>query len=203
MVDLPQLTDQLMDIGRGEQEPSGSGERHSQIMSPGVVHLDFGDPDHVFTVTATRVPRVSLPVGDGVPLGEAEGVEVHLTRVRVDNYVTLTLQGRGAVAQEIEQEHAAATRDWQEQVVHDRHAPHPPWPAERLGGAPRLHDDVGTQYAPASGVIGGDGRLWTADWLYRPPPPAHATILIVETGASRVELALPEREQPSECETRT
>ena len=37
---------------------------YTELLAPGVVHLDYDDPNHVFRVTVERVPRRHLPLGD-------------------------------------------------------------------------------------------------------------------------------------------
>ncbi|KUG56291.1 hypothetical protein AVL61_16745 [Kocuria rosea subsp. polaris] len=49
---------------------------------------------------------------------------------------------------------------------------------ERVGAL--LRDDVGTEYRPVAGQIGGDGTEWEGSWTYLPHPPEAARTLWLE-----------------------
>jgi hypothetical protein len=172
--------------------PPQPGETHMQLLGDGLVHVDYGEPEQVFLVRVIRVPRVPL-LDTARPLGDlGDGIEAWLVGVSVDNYVTVTLEGRGAGAE-------AAVQTYRDQwaiVQNHPGAPPPEWPGERLlGVTPTLSDDVDTEYHIDSGQTGGTEREWLHVWQYRPTPPAEATTLhlAVQVGErlTTVDLALP------------
>ncbi|MDN5767552.1 MAG: hypothetical protein L0H96_18920 [Humibacillus sp.] len=65
----------------------------------GLAHLAYGDPDHTFTVTVTRVSRRRLLVPDDI-VGTMAGVGIRLIEVVVGHDVRVTVTGaspRGSV----------------------------------------------------------------------------------------------------------
>jgi len=95
-IDLRKATDMIVvTAGRNPDV----AEEHMQLLGDGLVHVDYGEADQVFLVQVTRIPRVRL-LDVARPLGVFDdGMEVWLAGVTVDNYVTVTLEGRGAAAQ--------------------------------------------------------------------------------------------------------
>jgi hypothetical protein len=65
----------------------------------------------------------------------------------------------------------------------------PRHPAEQLFEVSlALADDVGTNYALQSGVRGGSGRMFRAEWAFEPGPPVSAsglTLLVTEQSDTR------------------
>jgi hypothetical protein len=171
-------------------------ETHMQLLGDGLVHVDYGEPEQVFLVQVIPVPRVPL-LDAARPLGDlGDGVEVWLAGVSVDNYVTVTIEGRGAGAEAEIQTYRDQFARWEATVQTRPGAPSPEWPGERLLGViPTLSDDVGTEYHIDAGQTGGPDREWLHVWQYRPTPPAEATTLhlAVQIGehVTTVDLALP------------
>jgi hypothetical protein len=175
-IDLRMATDMIvMTRGRDPREP---GETHTQLLSDGLVHVDFGEPGQVFLVQVTRVPRVPL-LDDVRLLGVLDdGIEVWLTGASVDNFVTVAVEGRGAVADSALQSYRDQRTDW-ERPARDRPDALPPaWPAERLLAVGlTLSDNLGTVYQVEGGQTGGDSREWLHTWQYRPAPRPESTML--------------------------
>jgi len=153
MVDLSTAT-QLLAMGAGRLPRPASC--HRTLLADGVVHVDYADPDHVFLVTVTQVPRVHLPTGDPV-VADLDGVPVRLVDVELANHVTIALAATGPVA---------------EQRLAD------------VGY--RLTDDVGTEYRLSTGESGGADHPWRARWQHLPTPPPDARLLRIEFADGRV-----------------
>jgi hypothetical protein len=168
-------------------------ETHMQLLGDGLVHVDYGEPEQVFLVQVIQVPRVPL-LDAARQLGDlGEGVEVWLAGVSLDNYVTVTIEGRGAGAEAEIQTYRDQFARW-EATVQNPGTQSPEWPGERLLGViPTLSDDVDTQYDIDAGQTGQ--REWMHVLQYRPTPPAEATTshLTVQIGehVTTVNLALP------------
>jgi hypothetical protein len=160
------------------------------LIGPGLVDVDYGDPEHVFLVTVTRVPRVHLPTGSP-SVAELDGVQVRLVDVELANHVTVVLEGAGPLADQQSQQYAAAFEAWA--AAGGRDGEPPSWPAERLADLPyRLSDDVGTVYRMSSGEAGGGDHPWRSVWHHLPTPPSDARLLRIEfAGVPAVELRLP------------
>jgi hypothetical protein len=123
-----------------------------------------------------------------------DGIEVWLAGVSVDNYVTVTLEGRGVGAAAALETYRDQFARWEATEQSHPGAPSPEWPAERLMRViPTLSDDVDTEYHIDAGE--NRGPEWLHVWQYRPTPPAEATTLhlAVQVGEHliTVDLALP------------
>jgi len=187
MVDLPTAIE-LHGFGR---DPVDRPELYMKsVIGPGQVDVDYGDPDHVFLVTVTQVPRVHLPTGDPL-VTELDGVPVRLVDVELANHVTVVLEAVGPLADAESREYTAAFEAWAATGGQDGEPPS--WPAERLAEVPyQLTDDVGTAYRMASGEAGGAEHPWRSVWHHLPTPPSDARLLrIAFPGSPVVELPLP------------
>ena len=189
MVDLPTAT-QLLVLGDRQRLRPGSGRR--TLLTEGVVHVDYDDPEHVFLVTVSQVPRVHLPTG-APRVAELGGVEVRLVDVELANHVSIVLTGTGPVADQQARQHAAAFDAWAATAADGRDDDRPEWPASRLLDVRyTVTDDVGTVYRLASGEAGGDDHPWRSVWRHLPTPPPDARQLrVVFAGGPVVELPLP------------
>jgi hypothetical protein len=194
VIDLRRATDMIvMQPGHYPPQP---GETHMQLLGDGLVHVDYGEPEQVFLVRVIQVPRVPL-LDTGRPLGDlGEGVEAWLAAVSVDNYLTVTLEGRGAGAEAALQTYRDQYARWEATAQTHPGAVTPEWPGERLLSViPTLSDDADTQYHIDAGQTGGPEREWLHVWQYRPTPPAKATTLhlAVQVGEhlTTINLALP------------
>ncbi|MGY1844015.1 hypothetical protein [Modestobacter sp. SYSU DS0875] len=156
------------------------------------MHVDFGDPDHVFLATVTRVPRIHLPTGDPV-VAELGSVEVRLTDVELANHVTIVLEGTGPVAEEQVRAYTDAFTTWGAAPQH-LEAP-PSAPGERLSALRYwVTDDVGTAYSVSTGEFGGSEHPWRALLRFLPTPPADARRLQITVGdGPAIDVPLPER----------
>lgn len=171
MVDLALATNGVMGGRQQEARPS-TAER----LGPGLVHLDYGDLEHVFLVQVTLVPRRQLLTAPAL-LGDLDGVPVSLTGVEVANHVSVVLEGEPTGRGQSADTTAG-------------------WPGERLM---RMHvavtDDVGTTYTEATAEAGGEEHPWRAIRRYRPTPPPGAAHLRVHLtfagGATPSVLTLP------------
>jgi len=171
MVDLRELTDVL--VMRPPLDALGTGESLRAALSDGVVHVDLGDPDRVFLVTVTEVPRRRL-LAEPVVVADLDGVDVHLVGVEVDNVVTVRLEGRGPAARERLASYGRLRGAWDVEPVG---AP-PPWPAALLRSIDVVvTDDLGTPYRPHTAECGGEGREWLHVAHLRPYPPVAARTL--------------------------
>jgi hypothetical protein len=174
VIDVRMATDMLvMKPGRDPREP---GETHKQLLGDGLVHVDYNEPEQVFLVRVIRVPRVPL-LDTARSLGDlGDGIEVWLAGVSVDNYVTVTLEGRGVGAAAALETYRDQFARWEATEQTHPGAPSPEWPAERLMRViPTLSDDVDTEYHIDAGE--NRGPEWLHVWQYRPTPPAEATTL--------------------------
>jgi hypothetical protein len=180
MVDLETAT-QLLAFGERERIRPPRGAWIS-LVDDGVVHADFGDDDHVFLVTVTQVPRRRLDVGRPV-VATADGTDVALSGVEVDNHVTVRLAFAGARGDTIRAEYERVLQAWERGA-----GPPPDHPAERLMAIDvRVSDDVGTRYR----WTGGDAYAITATRHFRPAPPPAATTITVRVGDTRIDVPLP------------
>jgi len=192
-IDLRMATDMIvMTCGRDPREP---GETHKHLLGDGLVHVDYSEPGQVFLVQVMRIPRVPL-LDDAKQLGVLhDGIEVWLTGISVDNFVTVTLEGRGAAADSALQNYRDERTSWELHAVKYQPDARPlAWPAERLRTASlTLTDDVGTDYRIDSGQTGGDGREWVDASQYRPTPRSEATTLqlAARVGSSLTTLDVP------------
>jgi hypothetical protein len=134
----------VMKPGRDPREP---GETHRQLLGDGLVHVDYSEPEQVFLVRVIRIPRVPL-LDTARSLGDlGDGIEVWLAGVSVDNYVTVTLEGRGTGAEAALQTYRDQYARWEAMEQAHPGAPSLEWPGERLLGViPTLSDDVDTEY---------------------------------------------------------
>jgi hypothetical protein len=176
MIDVRMATDMIvMKPGRDPREP---GETHKQLLGDGLVHVDYGEPEQVFLVRVIRVPRLPL-LDTARPVGDlSDGIEVWFAGVSADNYVTVTLEGRGVGAEAALQAFRDQFARWKATEQTHPGAPSPDWPGERLlRVTPTLSDDVDTEYHIDAGQTGGTEREWLHVWQYRPTPPAEATTL--------------------------
>ena len=162
------------------------------LIGPGLVAVDHGDPDHVFRVAVTQVRPVHLLTGSPV-VGGLDGVEVRLVDVQLANHVSVVLEGTGPAAEELAREHGAAFEAWA--ASGGRSGDPPAWPADRLADVRyRLTDDVGTGYRMTSGSAGGDTSPCRSVWHHLPTPPPDARQLpIAFTGGPVVAVSLPDR----------
>lgn len=164
------------------------------LLGDGLVHVDFGEPDQVYLVQVTPVPRVVV-TDNATQLGVLEdGLEVWLAAVTLDNFVTVKLEGRGPVADSGTVQYRNDWASWEASGGH-LHDP-PAWPAERLGTIEvTAADDLGTDYQLHNGKSGGDGSEWLVVRRYMPtaPPGASTLRICVHLGAQveTVELPLP------------
>lgn len=191
-IDLPTATDMIVMTRR--RDPREPGETHKHRLGDGLVHVDYGEPDQVFFLAhVIRVPRVSLQ-DEPRPLGVLDaGVEVWLTGVRLDDFVTVTLDGRSVAADAALQTYQAQ-RASREKAMKAQPDDRPPaWPAAHLQAVSlTLSDDLDTAYWIDSGQTGGAGREWRSAWQYRPTPPSKATTLhlVAQVASSVTTLAL-------------
>jgi len=192
-IDLRKATDMIVvTAGRNPDV----AEEHMQLLGDGLVHVDYGEADQVFLVQVTRIPRVRL-LDVPRPLGVFDdGMEVWLAGVTVDNYVTVTLEGRGAAAPAALQGYRDQRARWEADAQARSDTEPPAWPAERLLAVTlTLRDDVGSDYQINTGQTGGTGREWLHEWSYRPTPPPAATTLHltaqVDQTLTTLDLALP------------
>lgn len=182
MANLDDVTESLFFPRRADPWPT----REVSRLEDGSYNVDYGDPDHVFLVTVSQVPRIRLPL-DGRPVvGSVGGVRAELVQVTVANVIEVT----------VDAEPGAPRSDFQsrydEWVARGVAEAAPPWPAEQFLTLPiEVSDDVGTHYAFAFGGAGGAGTEWQARWSFRPPPPAEARRLTLRFGDARVDLSVP------------
>ena len=153
--------------------------RYQELLAPGVVHVDYADPDHVFRVTVEQVDRRRLTV-PSTAAAQLADITVRVSAVTADTHLTVNLEGTGAAADAVAAEHHRAFQDWQSSYGPGTPmAAPPPWPSNRLMDEVHVHvsDDVGTEYRFASGEAGGHDTPWTAIRRYLPAPPPDATAL--------------------------
>ena len=83
-------------------------KKYEELLEPGVVHVDYDDPDHVFRITVEEIGRRHLPVPPTakVLLGD---LAVHLTDLVIDNHLSVRLEGCGAAADAAAAEHRRPT----------------------------------------------------------------------------------------------
>jgi len=166
MVDLTLVTNGVME-GQAQEPRPLAAER----LGPGLVHLDYGDLEHVVRVEVTLVPRRQLLTAP-VLVGELDAVPVSVVGLEVANHVSVVLEGQPADA-----ERGAASPAG--------------WPGEKLMVVHvAVTDDVDTVYSMAAGEAGGEEHPWRAIQRYRPAPPPGAAHL-------RVELSVPGGTAPS------
>lgn len=193
---MTNVEDVVDDLIPTRPPPQGSRQRTAHIWpAQGVAHLDYHDPDHVFQVTVTRVPRRRLSVPDG-PVCEIDGVEVGLVEVVIGNHVLVSIEGLpGPVHDQALEDYQIAHERWAREVAAnglDGNTP-PPWPGDRLQGRPQLSDDRGTVYRLERGRSGGAGAEWSSDAVFYPIPPPEARILRLDfstTGSADAQVTL-------------
>jgi hypothetical protein len=187
MVDLDRATDVFGFDGEHRQEADQLRER----LGPGLVHADFGDPDHVFLVTVQQVRRHQLLDAPRAVAQLLDGTTVQLLAVELANHVTLTLSATGPLAEDAAARYRAALAD------RDPEEDPPAHPAEALSpSAVQLRDHVGTPYGWTSAETGHPDDPWRVVLRFRPTPPPDATTLLVRVGdGETVELDLPPRDR--------
>ncbi|MEJ5947007.1 hypothetical protein WDZ17_17065 [Pseudokineococcus basanitobsidens] len=153
--------------------------QYQELLAPGVVHVDYADPDHVFRVTVEQVERRRLTV-PATAAAQLADITVRVSAVTADTHLSLHLEGTGAAADAVAAEHQRAFQSWENSYRPGTPMAAPPaWPADRLMREVRVHvsDDVGTNYRFASGEAGGHDNPWKALRRYLPAPPPDATAL--------------------------
>lgn len=174
MVDLRTAIQML--IRREDDVSEGGPPTHLEVLADDTVQADFEDPDHVYLVTVTQVPRVHLQVPD-VVLADIDGALVHLAGIQLAHYLTVVLEGRGPEAERQLRDHREQYRQWSEHARGRNAGPAPDWPAEQLSRQLRVSDDLGTEYHVLSGSSGGEGKEWLAVHNVLPRPPSGATVI--------------------------
>lgn len=172
------MTGALFSAGTRETAVS----RHMQLLEEGLVHVDYGDEDHVFLVRVDEVPRVRLPVPSPRRLAEVlPGLWAELVEVSVANHVRVRLAAEdGPVKQAMEVRYAEDFKTWAGATGGEPPVQSPSWPAEAIMRLEvGLADDLGTSYQWSSGQAGGERDVWLAERLFRPLPPAAARRLIL------------------------
>lgn len=167
----------LSDEGRGGQV------RHSRLIrgvpDQSVVLLDYDDPDHVYRLTLTTVPRRHLDVPE-TNVAEVGGIGIRFTSVEVGNDTTVVIDAHGGPSYQADMTafHAAYQR-WEQSDL--RPLPPPPeWPAHKIFGCLRLSDDVGTNYSLRHGSSGGSGTEFECTHHFDPVPPHNAHHLRID-----------------------
>jgi hypothetical protein len=182
MVDLPTATQSLFFDKRNRL---GTPSREMEVLDEGVVHIDYGDPDHLFIARIQVVPRLRLPVREDV-VTQVEEVDVRIVDVSVHNFISVTVRGIGSAADSIERDYEEKYAAWLE----DPSGQSPTYPAERLSLLTlSVQDDLGTRYEFRSGMAGGEDP-WAFTWRFTPTPPDTATGLRVSMGSADVHIAL-------------
>jgi hypothetical protein len=166
-------------------------------VTPGTLHLDYGDDDRVFLVTVREIPRLRLALDDAVAVGEIDGVGVALVSVAVANHVEVRIDASpGPVRDQRTRLFQAARAAW-ETAAQPGTMP-PPWPAETLMSlAIEVSDDVATDYRRVFAQAGGEDSPWASVWQFLPCPPEAAgrlnLALTVGEETVEVDLELPDR----------
>ncbi|RKS73731.1 hypothetical protein CLV35_2219 [Motilibacter peucedani] len=174
MIDLSRATTELV-FGGSRHDPPPNSSR--ELLADGLVHADFDDPDWVYLVQVTQVPRVRLSVPESV-VGHVEGADVYLVTASVANHLTLELIGREPAGEPILSEYVAASATWHETFSRDDPVDPPRWPAERLTEVSMtVTDDRGTAYRLGSAQAGGEDAPWRYIARFRPPTPPDARTL--------------------------
>jgi hypothetical protein len=171
MVDVRQATQIL--VMAGGRHPLRTSEMSKELIADGAVHVDFGEPEQVFLLTVTAVPRRQLLHAPQV-VAEMGDVEAWLVGLEIANHVTLRLEGRGPGADQALQTYREAHETW---LANPQTEP-PDWPATHLPEILQtVTDDVGTHYTLASAAGGGERHPWRYVSNYLPVPPGQASSL--------------------------
>ncbi|WP_406038695.1 hypothetical protein OG799_26490 [Micromonospora sp. NBC_00898] len=173
MTDLEGVIRSLLFRHQPEPPPASSVER----LGDGALHVDYHDPDHVYLVTVSQVPRIRLPLQRPLAVGEVGGVRAQLVQVALANHIEVTLDAeQGPSRQAGLSDFLDRYENWGQRA--DPESPPPQWPAEAFTRLiPGVSDDIDTPYRLASGQAGGSGTEWEVHWSFLPTPPVEARLL--------------------------